>query len=277
MPNVDPTKTTTLRLRYAKAMNRRFLALARDVRTSLLKNEALHINEAARSGEFDGETNTERLHAFEAWISAQMVSVIMESSRLDNTRRRISRHWQNRFLRAAYIRGVTQAETDLRRLGSLFFSLNDIEIAIQLGIHSETLQLMYARAYESLRGITESLSSQLSQIFSQSLLEGVGITTIAARLTAQIAKVAKVQAKAIASTEPIRAYNEAKLNVFERNEVASVSTDVEFTIRDSLACPICKALNGKRFTIAEARGVIPIHVNCRCQFKPVSDEVADAA
>lgn len=277
MPSLDPTKTTTLRLRYAKSMNRRFLALSRDVRTSLLRNEALHINEAARSGEFDGETNTERLHAFEAWIGAQMVSVIMESSRLDNTRRRISRHWQNRFLRAAYIRGVTQAETDLRRLGSLFFPLNDIEIAIQLGIHSETLQLMYARAYESLRGIAESLSSQLSQIFSQSLLEGVGIAVIASRLVDQIAKVSKVQAALIASTEPIRAYNEAKLSIFEHNEVASVSTDVEFTIRDSSACPICKAMDGKRFTIAEARGVIPQHPHCRCSWRIAVDEVANAA
>jgi SPP1 gp7 family putative phage head morphogenesis protein len=217
------------------------------------------------------------MHAFEDWLHTQMLAIILEVSALNNTRRRISTHWQNRFLRAAYTRGITSAESDLKRLDKLLFSVDDIDIAIQIGKHAETLELMYARAYEGLRGITEALTSQLSQIFSQSLLEGVELAVIVSRLVAQISKSSKIQAVVLARTEIIRTYNEAKLNVFDLNQVARVSTNVEFAIEDSKACKICKKLDGKRFTIAQARGVIPQHPRCRCDWKVASDEVEDAA
>jgi SPP1 gp7 family putative phage head morphogenesis protein len=237
----------------------------------------MHINEAARPGQFDNPTITQRVHAFEAWLHAQMLAIILEVSELNNLRRRIDRHWQNRFLRAAYIRGIMSAESDLKRLDKLLFSIDDIDIAIQTGVHAEMLGLMYARAYEGLRGITETLSSQMSQIFSQSLIEGVSIAAIVSRLVAQISKVSKIQAMALSRTEVIRTYNEAKLRVFEDNKIPLVSTDVEFSIQDSKACKICKKLDGKRFTIDEAKGVIPVHVNCRCDWKVATDEVKDAA
>jgi SPP1 gp7 family putative phage head morphogenesis protein len=173
---------------------------------------------------------------------------------------------------------VTSAETELKRLDKLIFAIDDIDTVVETGVHAETLALMYARAYEALRGITESLSSQMSHVFSQSLLEGVSVATIAARLTEEISKASKVRADSLSRTEVIRTYNESKLNIFEQNRITRVSTDLEFlTAGDSRVCPICAALAGKRFTIAEARGVIPLHLRCRCSFIVATEEEQDAA
>ena len=38
-------------------------------------------------------------------------------------------------------------------------------------------------------------------------------------------------------------------------------------------CPICDELNGQVYTISESVGVIPAHINCRCAFTPVVEEL----
>jgi SPP1 gp7 family putative phage head morphogenesis protein len=41
------------------------------------------------------------------------------------------------------------------------------------------------------------------------------------------------------------------------------------TAGDLRVCPMCQGLNGKVYTIKEARGLIPVHPQCRCAWVPV--------
>jgi hypothetical protein len=53
----------------------------------------------------------------------------------------------------------------------------------------------------------------------------------------------------------------------------TVEADVEHqTAGDSRVCPQCASLQGTRYTIAEARGVVPVHPRCRCAWKPVVED-----
>jgi SPP1 gp7 family putative phage head morphogenesis protein len=49
-----------------------------------------------------------------------------------------------------------------------------------------------------------------------------------------------------------------------------VTVDAEYTTADdNKVCPKCRQLEGNVYTIDEARGIIPVHPNCRCAWNPV--------
>ena len=72
----------------------------------------------------------------------------------------------------------------------------------------------------------------------------------------------------IARTETSRFMSEAAIDAFERT---GLSPTVEFIMADD-GCPLCEPFNERIFTLAEARGFIPVHHNCRCAWAPVVDE-----
>jgi SPP1 gp7 family putative phage head morphogenesis protein len=275
MPSLDPTKTSALRRRYTQAMNRRFRELAKDIRESFA-NGALTVNQAAGPGEFDKSTLTQKVEAFKLWLDTQIASVILETAM--PLARRIRRHWQEIFIRAAYIRGITDTESALKSVSELSAPVPSIEVAFRSGVHAETLELMNARVFQGLKGITDDMAAKLADIFSRSLIDGVGPKVIAKRITDEISSISRRRAMAMARTETIRVYNESRLNTMEQNQIAGVTADVEFLATDDgRTCSICKGLDGKVFTIKEARGVIPVHVQCRCSWRGVSKEQRSAA
>ena len=84
-------------------------------------------------------------------------------------------------------------------------------------------------------------------------------------------------AKRLARTEVMRAHAEASLNTFEAFGVEGVKTNAEFcaghhTAKDKRTCPKCLKLNGEIFTVKSARGIIPVHPNCRCSWVPTDEK-----
>jgi SPP1 gp7 family putative phage head morphogenesis protein len=119
----------------------------------------------------------------------------------------------------------------------------------------------------------------------KSLLEGVErmMTSeeIAQLIESRVNGIGLNRARAIARTEIVRAHAEATLDRLEAHGVGFVSALVEYTIADDQACPICKALaatdNGYGaglYTIEQARGIIPVHPNCRCAWLPALKALA---
>lgn len=263
MPSVDPTKTAGIRNRYAANMKRRFAALAKDVRTSFNRNRALTVNEPANLGRFDFPTNPEKVRAFQNWLQEEIDAGILEVVVRDAGNVRVRTHWQDAYIRAAYIRAVNDTEAALDRVGELNLPMPSVEVGIHTGVHGATLETMYSRAFEGLKGITQAMSNQLSDIFSRSLIEGVGPRVIAKRISDQIATISRNRAMVLARTETIRTYSEARLNTLEQNGIEGVEADVEFlTAGDSRVCQTCSSLNGKVYTIQGARGIIPVHPRC---------------
>jgi|GEM_PF-6628631 len=78
--------------------------------------------------------------------------------------------------------------------------------------------------------------------------------------------VGKERAKKIVRTETVRAVSETLLEAYEKEGYDTVQFTV---IPDFRACDECRALNGRKFSISQARGKIPVHVNCRCTWQPV--------
>jgi SPP1 gp7 family putative phage head morphogenesis protein len=78
----------------------------------------------------------------------------------------------------------------------------------------------------------------------------------------------------MARTEIVRAHAESTLNRFEEFGLRNVVNMAEWqTAGDHRVCPLCAQLQGRTFTIQEARGMLPLHPNCRCTWLPVLAEI----
>ena len=75
------------------------------------------------------------------------------------------------------------------------------------------------------------------------------------------------RATIIARTETSRFMSEAAIDAFEQ---VGLSPTVEFIMAED-GCPLCQPFEGEIFPLAEARGFIPVHHNCRCAWAPVVD------
>ena len=66
----------------------------------------------------------------------------------------------------------------------------------------------------------------------------------------------------------IATHAEAGLNSYEEAGVEGVDVEAEWlTAAD--ACPLCvEAADKGTYTLGEARGLIPLHPNCRCSWAP---------
>ena len=82
----------------------------------------------------------------------------------------------------------------------------------------------------------------------------------------QIDYMRNLRANMIARTETIRLANEGAIMRYDNLGVTNVRWLAALSDR---TCPICEGLNNKILSIAEAQGMIPAHVACRCTFVPV--------
>ncbi len=71
--------------------------------------------------------------------------------------------------------------------------------------------------------------------------------------------------QSIARTETARAQNIGYAMGMENIGIM----ELEFSISPAEACPICESLDETRYPVKEARGIIPVHPNCRCAMLPV--------
>jgi SPP1 gp7 family putative phage head morphogenesis protein len=101
------------------------------------------------------------------------------------------------------------------------------------------------------------------------MIDGRGVTAITNDLTDRIDSLTDSRALTIARTEVIHVHAEGQLDSFEDLGVDELGVEAEFsTAGDDLVCPQCEALEGNTYSVDEARGIIPVHPNCRCTWIP---------
>ena len=131
------------------------------------------------------------------------------------------------------------------------------------------IELVSTRAFEELRGVTATMSQQLSRHLANGLAQGLGPSVIARNMRLSIGNLTRTRAMMIARTEVIAAHAEGQLDSFERLGVEEVGILAEWsTAGDDRVCPLCDELEGVVMTVKEARGLIPRHPNCRCAWIP---------
>jgi len=276
--NRDPTRTKTLRRRYAERLRGWFGRLNAVIRAAVKTRDVFSINEEDPTppGVFGFPRNDQKVEAFMRWLREQERRGVL----------RIVTRNGNTFIQSSYGRGLEHARRNLKNAG-IEVPDENVDIAFNLPVHQETLQSLYTRNFNELQGITEAMNQRISRELADGFEAGENPTRIARRITDVVDDVGKRRATTLARTEVIRAHSDATLNRYERFGVDEVTVKAEWsTAGDARVCPICQALEGRTFTIEQARSETftfndqdfpvrpPAHPNCRCAFLPVVQEAS---
>lgn len=272
--NFDPSRTKTLRNTYYREIRKRTNQLKRNLKKWLVTDDELALipREPFKFNrrQYEFSTDPGKLEAFKQWLTKQIDDGILESS--------ASTPWTSTYVDSAYRKGVVRAYTDTRKeslSGNLsFYEGSKAQFLADAFAAPETiskLQLIYTRNYDMLVGFTADMAAQASRIMANGIGNGYSPSRIAREMTQQINTLTRIRARRIARTEVIHAHAEGQLDGFERLGVEEVGLLAEWmTAGDNRVCPRCAPRNGVTYTIQEARGLIPLHPNCRCAWAPAS-------
>ena len=278
---LDPSRTKLLRARYGAAAVARLRLIQRDITTSIIQNDcfglrsgtlsafvrgnlALVVNEPAGYRQFAFTSDARKHDAFMEWLRQQIDLQVLET--VDRAGNPVEPDWQDTYVRAAYQRGATQAAVEVgRAIPGTAQSLNMGAGFFFQPLHASALELLYTRNFEALKGVTDAMSQAISRELTLGFTQGLPVTQLAKRLSDNVENIGFVRARTLARTEVIHAHAQATLNVYEQMGLTEVGVEPEAsfsTAHDLIVCSRCAALEGKVFTVSDARGVIPVHPNC---------------
>lgn len=140
----------------------------------------------------------------------------------------------------------------------------------------EKVQLLAGRTFDELENVTTQMSTAMSRTLTDGLVQGKSPREIAKDLGKSVEGLGEKRALVVAQTEIIRAHADGQLEAMEQLGVEEVGVSVEWSGSglgvtkkgNPSPCPACAPLVGVVLTLAEAKGKIPYHPNCRCSWTP---------
>ena len=180
---------------------------------------------------------------------------------------------QERGLRAmataAYMRGIAQANTEVEE------DMPPAQQAVRQPDHDSAIAALILLLSTQLGGVRSSLTGQLLQRYQQAN----GSADAKSALRERIQKAGRTPTDGIAADGVVRGYNDALLNTYEAAGLQFVGVVEEKaffqTAEDRRVCARCYEASQRTdngfgpgiYTIAQARGLIPMHSRCRCRWR----------
>lgn len=284
----DPSHTTVLRARFMRDMNRRWNALLRDMRISIIRNDCfgiqpdvIRIFTPIPSKAFEFVRTSQKVSLFMEWLQLQEDAGILQIIRRPGVG--IEAAWTDIYIESAYAKGVRKGYTELNRAGyQTQLPLGGVRAAMAHPIHADRIGIIYSRTYEDLKSVTSVVNAQSRRLIAEGLTsglargmaEGKNPRVIARELYKDVANrvnvIGKVRARAIARTEVLNAHNEALHAQYELTQTQLgelIFVDISLGANP---CPICIGLeNDGPYPLDVSRGLVPAHPNCVCIIIPV--------
>jgi SPP1 gp7 family putative phage head morphogenesis protein len=278
----DPSNTAGLRRKFEADLMRRFRALRGLVYQSIVKNDVFGLGkfgvqdgivfimrdqEALPAAKFAFARSKDKIDGFMAWLIEQEEKGILSITPGTSNSQASENAWTNTYVQSAYHQGVADAGNKMRRAGA-DVAPSWIQNAFTRPIHADRLGIAYTRTFNQLKGITDTMDQQISNVLTNGLSRGAGPMQIARDINQRIEGIGAVRARVLARTEVINAHAQATLNSYQEAGIHGVDVEAEFTTSGENVCLECEDLEGKTYTIQEAQGIIPVHPNCRCAWNP---------
>lgn len=300
----DPTRTTMIRRLFAADLARRFRNLIVEIKDFVEGKDALGLGPRdhpflnsryvdpntppkvalaqdlcgdqplilnVQPREFQFLTDVDKLKAFNAWFKQRVAAGVLSVPEGTDPQR----PWTAMYVESAYKMGLVNAYMNVRSDVLTKQGLADISqeqwlrqtLAAPESISK--MQLLATRSYEGLSGITAAMGSEMNRIMAQGIADGSSPSTLAKLLSDRITTLTETRALVLARTEIIYVHAEGQLDSFNRLGIQELGVNAEWsTAGDDRVCPQCFAYSGQIFTVKEARGLIPLHPQCRCSWIP---------
>ena len=298
----DPSRTTMVRARFVGDVNRRFRALKKIIRTSILDNDCFGIQTdrprvlgvttremydliPLPEKAFEFAHDQMKIANFMEWLRKQEDAGILQMVRRPHFARDASGPWSDIYIDSAYQRGIRNSDSWLRRAkagGSVSAQLpGGVRQAMSQPIHAQKVAMIYSRTYEDLKTVTAVMNGEirrqitegLTTGLAQGIAQGKNARTIARELYRDVAnrvdKIGIARARTIARTEVMNAHNEAAMTEYQMAERAigqPIMLDVSLGANP---CEMCVDLEaGGPYERTQAMGQLPAHPNCVCVHMP---------
>lgn len=294
----DPTRTTSLRNVFAKAMMKRFDELVSVITKSIVDNDCFGLRDAVQVNQMDPvgwqafnyRLSQEKVAKFMEWLQQQVNNGILSIGEFERLGSSINNAWTNYYLLDSYKRGVMRARYELQKAGYNVPSIEvtgGITVAMGLPMHVDRLGLLYTRMFTDLKGITSQMDTYISRILAQGIADGDSPLLLARKLVSTINGQgigdlgitdslgrfipARRRAEMLARNEIIRAHHVAMIQEYRNWAVYDVKVEAEFvTAGDEKVCPVCENLaKGSPYTLDKIESMIPVHPGCRCIALPL--------
>ena len=237
----------------------------------------------------------EKLTDFMNWLQEQVEKGLIEIREFNQVGDGIESEWTNKYIADSYKRKELRSRYELAKEGINVPSGNEnvsSNISISTPFHIDRVGLLFTRVFSDLQGISVAMDAVISRILAQGMADGEGSVAVARKIEAAIngsglgdlgitnefiAEAiisAKRRAKMLAHTEMMRAYHKSAMQDFKNWRELGIDTKAEWkTAGDNRVCDLCKALEGKIFTVEEIEDMIPLHPECRCIALPYIEEL----
>lgn len=282
----DPTRTLVLRKGFSAEMYKRFRWLKGEIRTSIVDRDCFGLSgpltglRAANAREFAFQTDRRKHDAFMAWLREQQRRGILSTREGPGvSAARGSAKWTDSYIVSGYKQGIQRAYREMQQRGLQFnlpvaatedfSSAFFLDTVFNMPTHINDAEMLFARTYSELEGITEVMDQRISRALTQGFIEGRNPRRIASTINAQVDNIGLNRARKLARTEIIRAHHIATINSYEEAGLKRVKIKAEWaSALDGRVCPDCMYLNGRVFALSEIKSLIPLHPNCRCVALP---------
>ncbi|QDP54864.1 MAG: hypothetical protein Unbinned3891contig1000_62 [Prokaryotic dsDNA virus sp.] len=281
----DPTRTLTIRRRFIQDLNRRYRKHGVAIHNLIVTLDAFGLSDRksfttdfsslltnVQAREFEFQTDDAKVRSFNTWLQQQINADLLSvpAGTPEGT------PWTATYVESSYRKGQLNAYIASKQVGISTAQGSSRQFLQQSFNQPETLskvRLLATRSFEQLKGVTAAESSQLNRIFADGIAARSGPAEISRSIQQQLTSINKTRAHTLARTEVIHAHSEGQLDSFERLGVEEVGVQAEWsTAGDDRVCPRCAANEGKVYNMKEARGLIPLHPNCRCTWLPALPE-----
>lgn len=251
---IDPSRTAGIRRAYSADFKRRWNEARKAARRGLLSGEHL-----------TGLTPEQQAASYGRYLTAVMDQFVSPTGQ-----------WQNPYIRQAYVRGLANADLELRRAGTI--PRDNPDDVIGRFAHAQALAMLQARARGDLQRIQTATAQQAQAQIAVALAAGLPLPEVWQEVDGRMQKTGVNRALLLAGWFAVGAVAEGTLGRLSDYGIGLVEPLVEMqftTAGDANVCPICIELstrdNGRGpgvYTIADARGIIPVHGRCRCSWRP---------
>jgi SPP1 gp7 family putative phage head morphogenesis protein len=239
----------------------------------------------------------EKLTEFMRWLQDQVNKGLIEIGEFEQIGEGIEAEWTNKYIADSYKRKEMRSRYELTTAGIKVPSTDDsgIKIGMSTPFHLDRVGLLFTRVFSDLSGITDIMDAVISRILAQGMADGDGPELLARKMEAAINGSglgdlgisdtfitdsidrhisAKRRAQMLAHTEMMRAYHRSSIQEYRSWADEGINVQAEWnTAGDNRVCDICKAMEGKIFSLEEIEGMIPLHPECRCITLPYIEEL----
>lgn len=224
--------------------------------------------------DYEFETSAGKLSRFRGWLRSRMGTTLVGDAVIQD------------YIDKAYRKGAARSFTELRKgqrvAGQAPISKvptgalppdHEGEIyvrgMVQRGATVQKVKLLAARTFSEMEDVNARMGTRMTRILADGLVSGDTPKQIAKRMSDEVG-LGMERAMLITRTELVRAHAEGQLDALSDLGHKTVTAMVEMVgSADGRMCPECAELKGEVMSLADARGVLPVHPNCRCAWVPV--------